>query len=97
MTVNEIPLAATPLQTLAVQLGDQSCRVAIRQRRTGVFVDLYEQDRPVALGVKALDRVVLVRGPALQFDGRLFFVDTQGNEPPRYDGLGTRWLLLWEN
>jgi hypothetical protein len=96
MAVLEIPLSTTPLQTLAVQLGEQSCRIAVRQRRTGVFVDLYEQDRPVALGVKALDRTDMVRSPAVSFDGRLFFVDTQGTEPPSYDGLGTRWLLLWE-
>jgi hypothetical protein len=96
MAVNEIPLSTTPLQTLAVQLGEQSCRITVRQRRTGVFVDLYEQDQPVALGVKALDRVELVRSPSVGFNGRLFFVDTQGTEPPRYDGLGTRWLLLWE-
>lgn len=98
MAVLEIPLSATPLQTLAVQLGEQSCRITVRQRRTGVFVDLYEQDRPVALGVKALDRTDMVRSPAVErLDGRLFFVDTQGTEPPSYDGLGTRWLLLWEN
>lgn len=96
MAVLEIPLSATPYQTLSVQLGEQSCRVNVRQRRTGVFVDLYEQDRAVVLGVKALDRVAMVRGAYLGFDGQLFFADTQGNEPPRYDGLGSRWLLLWE-
>lgn len=97
MTVLQIPLAATPSQTLAVQLGEQSCRINVRQRRTGIFVDLYEQDRAVVLGVKGLDRVGMVRGSYLGFAGQLFFVDTQGAEPPSYEGLGTRWLLLWDD
>jgi len=97
MAVLEIPLSATPLQTLVVQLGDQSCRITVRQRRTGLFFDLVQRDVPTALGVKALDRVGLVRGPYLGFVGQLFFVDTQGADDPAYNGLGSRWMLLWDD
>lgn len=97
MAVSEIPLAAMPTQTLVVQLGEQPCRLTVRQRRTGLFVDLYEQDTSIVLGVKGLDRVGLVRGKYLGFDGQLFFADTQGAEPPSYEGLGSRWLLLWDD
>lgn len=98
MTVLTIPLVATPSQTLTVQLGLQSCRLNVRQRRTGLFVDLFVQDRPIVLGVKALDRNKLVRGDYLDFVGSLFFVDTQGTLPPNYAGFGPspRWLLLYE-
>lgn len=97
MTVFVVPLIATPSQRLSVQLGDQSCRIVVRQRRTGLFVDIYEQDRPVILGVKALDRVKLVRGSYRGFAGDLFFVDTQGTADPAYDGLGGRFLLVWDD
>lgn len=97
MAVLQIPLAAVPSQTLTVQLGDQSCRINVRQRRTGVFVDLYEQDRAIVLGVKALDLVGLVRGSYLGFTGQLYFTDTQGSDDPSYEGLGSRWLLLWDD
>lgn len=97
MSVNEIPLSATSSQTLTVQLGEQSCRLTIRQRRTGLFVDLYVSDVAVVLGVKALDRVGMVRGAYLDFTGQLFFVDTQGTDDPSYAGLGSRWLLLWDD
>lgn len=97
MTVSTIPLVATPSQTLSVQLGTQSCRVDIRQRRTGLFVDLYIQDVPLFQGVKALDRNRLVRDVYLDFEGDLFFVDTQGTSDPTYDGLGGRYLFLWDD
>ncbi len=96
MTV-AIPLIATPSQTLTVQLGQQSCRINVRQRRTGLYVDLYVQDVAIVTGVIALDRVGMVRGAYLGFTGQLFFVDTQGHEAPSYEGLGTRWVLCWKD
>lgn len=92
-----IPLVATPSQTLTVQLGDQSCRINVRQRRTGLFVDLYVRDVPIFEGVKALDRCKLVRDAYLDFTGELFFADTQGTSDPDYTGLGGRFILVWSD
>lgn len=97
MAVERIPLNAVPSQILSVQLGLQSCLIAVRQRRTGVFVDLYVQDTPVALGMKAIDRKFLVRAAYTGFIGDLFFVDTQGEQDPQYGGLGSRWQLAWDS
>lgn len=97
MAVESIPLVPVPSQTLSVQLGAQSCRINVRQRRTGVFVDVYVQDVPIALGVKAIDRKFLVRAPYTGFTGDLFFVDTQGTANPYFDGLGSRWQLAWDS
>lgn len=97
MAVEVIPLVVAPSQTLNVQLGDQPCRINVRQRRTGLFVDLFVQDRPVFAGVKALDRNKLVRDDYLDFTGDLYFVDTQGANDPSYDGLASRYLLLWDD
>lgn len=95
MTNYTIPLAAVPSQTTTVQLGTQSCRIDVRQRRTGLFFDLYVQDQPVVQGVKCLDRVQLVRNAYLDFVGELFFADTQGASDPAYGGLGARFILVW--
>lgn len=92
-----IPLVATPSQTLTVQLGQQSCRLDVRQRRTGLFVDLYVQAQPIRLGAQAFDQVLLVRDAYLDFAGDLFFVDTRGTDAPNYAGLGDRWLLVWDD
>jgi len=95
MAAERIPLNPVPSQILSVQLGGQSCRINVRQRRTGVFVDLYMQDVPIALGVKAIDRKFLVRAAYTGFIGDIFFVDMQGEENPQYQGLGSRWQLAW--
>lgn len=92
-----IPLIAVPSQTLSVQLGGQPCRIDIRQRRTGLFVDLYVQDVPVFQGVKALDRNKLVRDGYLDFTGDLGFIDTQGTSDPDFTGLGGRFVLVWDS
>lgn len=97
MTVSVIPLIATPSQTLNVQLGPQPCRVDVRQRRTGIFVDVYVQDVAVVLGVKALNLNKLIRNAYANFTGDLFFADTQGSSDPSYDGLGGRFQLLWDD
>lgn len=97
MAISVIPLVATPSQTLNVQLGAQPCRINIRQRRTGLFVDLFVQDAPVFLGVKALNLNRLVRDAYLDFTGDLFFVDTQGTEDPDYSGLAGRFLFVWDD
>lgn len=97
MAVERIPLNPLPSQVLSVQLGAQSCRIAVRQRRTGLFVDLYVQDAPIALGMKAIDRKFMVRAAYTGFIGDLFFVDTQGEQDPFYTGLGSRWQLAWDS
>lgn len=101
MTQSTIPLVATPSQTLTVQLGAQSCQINVRQRRTGMFVDLLliasPGKRTIFAGVKALDRNRLVREAYLDFTGDLFFVDTQGLTDPTYDGLGGRYQLYYDD
>jgi len=92
-----IPLSADPSQTLTVQLGQQACRLVVRQRRTGIFVDLYLNDSPIALGMKACNLVRLVRAKYLGFIGDLFFTDTQGTADPFYTGLGTRFQFFWSD
>lgn len=97
MTNYTVPLAPVPSQTTTVQLGTQSCRIDVRQRRTGLFFDLYVQDQPIVQGVKCLDRVRLVRNAYLGFTGELFFADTQGTSDPVYTGLGGRFILVWSD
>lgn len=97
MARQSVPLIATPSQAVNVQLGTQPCRIEVRQRRTGLFVNLYVQDVAVFLGVKALNRNKLVRDKYLDFTGDLFFIDTQGNDDPDYTGLAGRFLLVWDD
>lgn len=90
-----VPTTATPSQTLSVMLGGQNCQLAIRQKSTGVFLDVSVANRPVVLSALCLDRVRLLRHPHLSFVGNLAFVDTQGVADPDYTGFGARWQLVY--
>jgi hypothetical protein len=90
-----IPIAATPSQTLSVTLGGQSCQISIRQKSTGVFLDLLVSNAPVVLSALCLDRVSIVRKHYSGFVGGLVMLDTQGVTDPDYTGFGSRYLLAY--
>lgn len=91
----QIPLIATPSQRLSVQLGAQSCSIKVYQKSTGLYLDLSILDTPIVTGVLCHNDVLLVRSIADGFTGDLYFHDTQGVADPTYDGLGSRFVLLW--
>ncbi len=90
-----VPLTAVPSQSVTIQLAGQSCRIDVFQKTFGVFVDLYIGDAPVVLGVLALNLTFIVREPSLGFIGDFSFYDTAGTADPSYEGLGSRYVLLW--
>jgi hypothetical protein len=91
----QIPLNASPNQTLTVGLAGQSCQIDVFQRAGRVFVNLYVDDEEIILGVLAENRNRIVRDAYLGFSGDLIFVDTQGNADPEYLGLGSRYALVY--
>lgn len=95
ITVSRIPLVAVPSQVTSVQLLDQSCRIAVYQKSTGLYLDLFTGTRTIAAGVLCHDRVWLIRDAYLGFAGDLAFIDTQGTSDPDYTGLADRYQLLW--
>jgi hypothetical protein len=95
MTLSLIPLAAMPDQSLQVSLGGQNCTLRVYQKRTGLYVDIYVNNAPLAYGVRAFNMNKLVRNGYLGFVGDLYFYDTKGAAEPRYSLLGTRFVLLY--
>ena len=83
-----IPLSAVPSQTVSVVLGGQNCRIAVYQKSTGMYCDLYNGDDPVFTTVAALNAVPMKQGAYLPFLGDLVFVDSEGASDPDYTGLG---------
>ncbi len=90
-----IPLAAVPTQTVSVVLAGQSCQINLRTRTTGLFLDLYVGGTLLIGGVLCLNANRIVRSAYLGFTGDLSFFDMQGDEDPTYDGVGTRFLLMY--
>ncbi|MBV1834637.1 phage baseplate plug family protein [Novacetimonas pomaceti] len=97
MTMQQIPLVATAAQSLNVVLSQQLVRLDLRQRATGLFMDVWCNGTRVLCGVACLDRNPVVRDACFGVPGDLMFVDQQGTSDPSWDGLGTRYLLLWDD
>ncbi len=91
-----VPLTPVPSQTLSVTLGEQRCRLNVYQKAFGVFVDVYVNDALVVAGSLARNLVPLVRSGYLGFVGDLYFNDTNGSSDPNHDGLGSRFVLLYD-
>ena len=90
-----IPLQAVPSQTLAVQLGPQSCNINVYQKLTGLYLDLYVNSILIIGGVLCENLNVIVRSIYLGFIGDLTFIDNAGTEDPDYTGLGGRYSLIY--
>ncbi len=94
MTQFTIPLKAVPAQTLTVRLGDQDTKIDMRQTSTGIYVSVYISGVAIVLGRAALNLVKIVRRGMI---GDVFFYDTQGASDPIYTGLGSRFILIYDD
>jgi hypothetical protein len=97
MTVQTIPIIPTPAQSFTIQLNSQNCEISLYQKNTGLYFDLVIDGNPIVQSMLCLNLVGLVRETYLGFVGQLAFVDTKGNSDPTYDGLGSRYQLVYQS
>jgi hypothetical protein len=94
----EIPLIAVPNQQLLARLDEQDCTINVYQRGARVYLDLALDGVPLRQGAICLPGVPVVDAP-WPFVGGLYMVDTgttpKGQQPPQWEGLGTRWKLYY--
>jgi hypothetical protein len=82
-------------QTIRVDLDGQQCVIRILQRESFLYLDLTSNGVPLLQGVPCLYGNYLVRYNYLGFKGDLMFVDNEGNQDPKWDGLGSRHVLYY--
>lgn len=90
-----IPTVATQNQSLDVLLGNQNCQIELAQKAFGMFINVYVSNALIIGGVICQDRNRIVRDAYLGFIGDLFFYDTQGTDDPTYEGLNSRYFLVY--
>ena len=90
-----VPVQAVPNQTLSILLANQLCRLSLRTRFYGLFMDVSVNDAPIVQGVICQNWNRIVRSAYLGFIGDFAFWDTQGSTDPAFDGLGSRYLLYY--
>jgi len=98
MTTQTVPLAAVPSQTLSIVLAGQNCDIALTTLSTGLYFSLTADGNVIVrtMVCRNLARLLLDRGYR-GFVGDFVFVDSQGVDDPVYTGLGTRWLLIYND
>jgi hypothetical protein len=90
-----VPLQPVPSQQLQIVLGGQNCQIAVYLLGEHLFVDLNSNGADISIAVRARDAVSLVPTAYLGFVGDLIFTDTQGASDPTFDGLGSRYQLVY--
>jgi hypothetical protein len=90
-----IPLQATPSQTVKVTLGGQYCVINLYQNSTGMYLDLTVNGTAIISSAICLNLVRIVRYSYLGFIGNLVFIDNQGKADPTFDLLNSRYQLMY--
>lgn len=98
MTVQVIPLEAVPAQTMNIVLAGQNCQLALTTLATGLYFTLTADGVSICINTICRNVAHLLEDRGyLGFVGDFAFVDQQGDADPEYTGLGTRWLLLYND
>jgi len=97
MTRRIVPLLPTPAQELSIPLGGQPCQLRVYAKALGLYVDVFVNDALVIGGVIARNLNRIVRSEYLGFTGDLYFLDTAGNNDPQIAGLGSRYVLVYDD
>jgi hypothetical protein len=94
--MQNISLQPVASQKFVVILSGQSTSISIYTLADGnLYIDIKNNAQIVVSGVLCLNLNKIVRDSYLGFIGDFIFNDTQGSSDPTYDGLGTRYELLY--
>ena len=95
-----VPLQATPSQTVNIQLGTQPCTLNVYQLSTGLFMDVFNNNVAVVLGVLCLNCNLIVRSSYLGFIGDFIWIDESVTvqavgKDPSFPGISTQFNLAY--
>ena len=96
MEIKTIPLRPVAAQEFNVVLNKQPCTLKLYQKSAGLFMDVALSGVSIIIGALCRDRSRIVRGVHLGLRGDMYFVDTEGMQDPYYTGLGSRFVLMFE-
>lgn len=92
-----IPLQTLPAQSFITILEEQNVEISLYQRYNRLYADVTLDETPIATGCICLNNAPIIQHTS-DFSGVLAFVDTLGDEPPQWEGIGgdsPRWVLVY--
>lgn len=96
MSIRTIPLSAIPAQIVSAVVNEQAFQIEIRQLGGSLFSTTTVDGEIVASSVRAVSRGSITPWPSSVVGTSVVWVDTQGDDDPQYEGLGSRWVLAFE-
>lgn len=90
-----IRLSNIPAQQLNIVLDGLNCTFKLYQRGPRLYMDLETTDRVIFKGNICLNFASINQSPDPDFTGSLHFIDMQGQQAPHYEGLNSRWYLVY--
>ena len=93
--MQRINISPIPAQTFNVVLDGQYCTISLYWRQTRLYLDLSVGAVEVCRGAVCQNRADIIQSPAPDFNGTLHFYDFEGERPPHYSGLNSRWGLFY--
>ena len=90
-----IPLSAIPAQILNVVLNGQYCTLSIYWKQTRLYLDLNVGAAVICAGRICQNKVDILQVPVRGFTGSLHFWDMEGDHPPQWEQLNSRFFLVY--
>ena len=96
MPTNSLRLSPLPNQVCNAVIGGQSYVIELRQLGSGLFSSVNVDGTQITRNVRATHGGSLTPWPHAAVGTQLRWLDTEGSEAPQYEGLGDRWLIVFE-
>ena len=88
--IKTIPLEKTANQTVTTSIDGDQLNITLMTRLGFLYASVTSRND----GEIIKNRVCLNRVPITE---NLIFVDIEGEDPPNYNGLNSRFFLVWQN
>lgn len=91
----EVSTQPIPNQTFRIVLAGQNCFITLRTLAGQLYFSLSIDGKSITNSTICRNGSYLVLFKYLGFVGNLMFIDSQGELDPTYDGLGSRYSLIY--
>lgn len=90
-----IPLSKLANQTFNIILDNQYCTITLRWKEDRIYLDLSIGTRVIRQGMVCENRTNILQSRSPYFKGTLHFWDIDGNRPPEWSKLDSRYFLVF--
>lgn len=90
-----IPLSKLPAQSLNVVLSGQNSTLSLYWRQERLYLDLKAGSAVICQGAVCQNKADIIQSRSQDFTGTLHFIDLEGDRPPHWEGLNSRWALIY--